>query len=132
MPVPKDMETKDIAPESNHIKAAEFPKGWRGKLLVTDVNVEQFDRDGKKKNKFLLSFKDKTKTLVLNQTNQSFMEAALGSKPARWVGSTITLSVAMVKYQNGLVPGFLIVGAEPAPKLVAPPAEPGTDEDAPF
>lgn len=130
MPVPENMETKDIAPESNHIKAAEFPKGWRANLDISDVNVEQFERDGKKKNKFILSFKGKTKTFVLNATNTAFLEAALGAKPSRWIGSTITLSVAMVKYQNGLVPGFLIVGAKPAPDQAQ---QPGADmEEAPF
>jgi hypothetical protein len=130
MPVPENMETKDIAPESNHIKAAEFPKGWRASLEVSDVNVELFERDGKKKNKFILSFKGKAKTFVLNATNTAFLEAALGAKPSRWMGATITLSVAMVKYQNGLVPGFLIVGAKPAPDQ-AGQMEPGSDE-APF
>src|SRR3972149_8309970 len=113
MPVPEDLETKDIAPASNHIKAAEFPPNWRADLVISDVNVETFKREGEReKKKFILTFVGKTKTFVLNETNKTFLEASLGSKPARWVGATITLSIAKVKYQGGMVPGVVVVGAK--------------------
>jgi hypothetical protein len=128
MPVPEDMNTKDIAPPSSHIKAADMPPGWRAELVISDINIEAFKRDTDKyeRNKFVFSFVGKEKTYVCNATNAAFMEAALGSKPAKWVGATITMSVAKVKGPNGPVDGFLIVSARPAAPGTKPPTPAAT------
>lgn len=133
MPVDPNLDTNDLKTESNHIKAAEFPDNWKAPLVVSDVNVEVFKREGEReRKKFILSFAGKTKTYVVNAKNQAFIEAALGTKPAKWIGATVTLARSKTLFNGAMVPCFVIIGATPAPQHTPTQDERQPGEDAAF
>ena len=81
MPVPETYKPTDTKPESKHLRAEDFPLDQKWKLKVEDVNMETMPgRDGKgERNRLVLSFVSRQKGLVLNATNQGFIEARLGN-----------------------------------------------------
>ena len=84
-------------------------------------------RDNKPaRNRFILSFVGKEKGLVLNATNQGFMEARLGDKPNKWIGADLVLHRTTTAYAGETVPAFRIIEV----RLGTPP--PVDDEEAPF
>lgn len=128
MPVPDGYDANQSESESQHIKAAEMPQNWKATLTISDVNLQQFGKDGQgKREKLVISFVGKTKTYVCNATNRAFLSAALGSKPNHWVGAKIQMARSMTRFEGQMVPCFVVVGATPAE---AHEQEPG--EDAPF
>lgn len=113
MPVPETYKPTDTMAESKHLRAADFPLDTKWKLDISDVNLEEMPaREGENKGprkKLILSFKGKQKTLVLNATNQGFLEQRLGKAPNTWIGATIVLHRTTAKYQGQTVPGFLVI-----------------------
>ena len=128
MPVPENVTTADVRADSKHIKAEDFKLDQKLKLKVSDVNMELMPaREGKPaRNRFILSFQGKEKGLVLNVTNQGFIEARLGSRPNAWIGAEIVLHRTTTLYAGQMVPAFRIIEAT---KGTPPPAD---DSEVPF
>src|SRR5262245_22535953 len=108
MPVPENVTTKDTQASSNHIKAEDSKLDAKWKLTIADVDMRLMEQEGNKppRNKFILSFQGKEKNLVLNMTNQNFIEARLGPKPNQWVGADIVLHRTTTTYAGNIVPAF--------------------------
>ena len=133
MPVPDTYTPNDTLPESRFLRASDHPKGRKWTLVISDVNLEALGDNPRKR--LVLSFKDKEKSHVLNATRQTFLEAALGNRPNKWVGASITLVVSEALFQGKKVPSFAIVAASPAVNYSKPSIdssnerEPGSDDD---
>lgn len=130
MPVPSDYKPSDTKPESKHLRAEDFPLDQKWKLKVDDVTVEMMPaRDGKPaRNRLILTFVGRQKGLVLNATNQGFIEARLGDQPNEWIGADVVLHRTTTTYADKTVPAFRLIEAR---KGTPPPREAGSD-DTPF
>ena len=130
MPVPETYKPTDTKPESKHLRAEDFPLDQKWKLKVEDVNMETMPgRDGKgERNRLVLSFVSRQKGLVLNATNQGFIEARLGKQPNDWIGAEVILHRTTTTYSGETVPAFRIIECR---KGTPPPREAG-DDDTPF
>ncbi len=124
MPVPETYKPSDTKVDSNHLRAEDFPIDQKWKLQVEDVNVELMPaRDGKKeRNRLILTFVGRQKTLVLNETNKAFLESRLGEKPNTWVGAELLLHRTTTLYAGKMVPAFRIVECRGAAAPVAAPS----------
>ncbi len=133
MPVPDDYKPSDTKPESKHLRAEDFPLDQKWKLKVEDVNIETMPaRDGKKERKrLILIFVGRQKGLVLNATNQGFVEARLGTQPNDWIGADIILHRTTTIYAEKTVPAFRILECRKGNPPPPPQREAG-DDDAPF
>jgi hypothetical protein len=99
-------------------------------------------RDGKPaRNRLVLFFKGREKGLVLNATNQGFIEARLGQQPNAWIGASVVLHRTTTVYGENTVPAFRLIeakkGAAVAPKTAPKAPEPvyevdPIDEGQPF
>lgn len=128
MPVPETYKPSDTKAESNNLRAEDFPIDTKWTLKITDVNMELMEAREKGKsarNRLVLSFDGKKKRLVLNATNQGFIEARLGDKPNGWIGADIVLHRTTTTLGNDTVPAFRVIEARKGP---APQREPGSDE----
>lgn len=129
MPVPNDFDSRTLNAESKNLRAEDFDLDVKWKLKVSDVNVELMpERDGKPaRNRLVLAFAGKEKHLVLNATNQGFIEARLGRQPNRWVGAEILLHRTTTTFAGKVVPAFRIIECRQSgqPARVA-------DEEVPF
>lgn len=116
MPVPDTYKPTDTKPESKHLRADEYPIDTKWNLRVSDVNMELMPgRDGKAdRNRLIMSFAGKGKGLVLNATNQGFLEARLGAKPNLWIGATINLHRTTTVFGDETVAAFRIIGVKGA------------------
>ena len=92
MPVPDTYQPNDTKPESLHLRAADYKLDTQWTLTITDVNLETMPaRDDKGERKRLILSFGRSKGLVLNATNQAFLEVRLGMHPNAWVGAQIDL-----------------------------------------
>ena len=127
MPVPETYKPSDTKPESKHLRAEDFPLDQKWSLKISDVNLELMPaRDGKnERNRLILTFAGKQKGLVLNATNQGFIEARLGMNPNAWVGADLVLHRTTTVFGTETVPAFRIIECRKGP---APQREPGSDD----
>lgn len=125
MPVPDSYRPSDTKPESKHLRAEDYELDATWKLTISDVNLETMPaRDDKPARKrLILSFAGKPKSLVLNATNQGFLELRHGRDPNAWVGIEIVLQVTTVQFGHDTVQAFRIIQAK---KPVG--REPGEDD----
>jgi hypothetical protein len=85
-------------------------------------------RDNKPaRNRLVLFFQGREKGLVLNATNQGFIEARLGLQPNAWIGATVVLHRTTTVYGENTVPAFRLIEAKkvtapsrPAPRAAEP------------
>ena len=119
MPVPEDYNRNETQAESKHLRAADFPLDQKWRLNVEDVSLEMMDgRDGKAARKRLIvHFEGREKGLVLNATNQSFLEERLGFNPNDWIGTTVMLWRTSTKFEGKTVPAFRFLEAK---KVILP------------
>lgn len=111
MPVPDDYNPNDTRPESKNLRAEDFKLDQKWSLKIEDVNMElMLGRDGKPdRNRLVLSFAGKAKSLVLNATNQGFIEARLGKMPNQWIDASIMLHRTTTSLGGETVPAFRII-----------------------
>lgn len=131
MPVPDTYKPSDTMPESKHLRAEDFALDVKWKLKIDDVNLELMpSRDGKpERNRLIVSFAGRQKGLVLNSTNQQFLEARLTKNPNAWVGAEVVLHRTTTQFSGKVVPAFRFIEARAAN---APVRQPGEDETVPF
>ena len=120
----RDMNINDTFPStSNFLKKEDLPKP--AKVKIKDVDLMEFDQDGKTQRKLVLEFEGKEKKLACNKTNARTIAAMLGDETDNWIGKEITLyndpTVAM---------GDQIVGGIRVQYM--PPATDDLDDDIPF
>lgn len=122
MPVPSDYKPSDTKPESKHLRAEDFHLDQKWRLVIDDVTMETMPaRDDKPaRNRLILYFQGREKGLVLNATNQGFMEARLGVQPNEWIGATVVLHRTTTVYGEKTVPAFRLIEC----RKVAPTSKP--------
>jgi len=139
-PVPSDYKSSDTNPPSRNLKADNFELNTRWRLEIADVNIELMPAQGDsrpERKRLVLTFIGKEKGLVLNKTNQVFLEERLGDAPNRWIGASVVLLRSTTLYQGKPVPALKLIEAlappppvSPPPPPAAPAGEPG--DDVPF
>ena len=77
---------------------------------------------GGTRNKFLLSFSNLEKPLILNVTNKNVLVDRLGRNPADWIGADIGVKTGPVSFQGKTVQGFQLVVLNEPPKAAPAPA----------
>ena len=122
MPVPDNYNPRDTKPESKHLRAEDYDIDQKWRLVISDVTLELMPaRDNKPaRNRLVLFFQGREKGLVLNATNQGFIEARLGVQPNAWIGATVVLHRTTTVYGENTVPAFRLIEA----KKVAAPVKP--------
>ena len=135
MPVPETYRRSDTQPESKHLRAEDYELDQKWRLTVEDVELVTLEgRDGKPPRKRLvLHFDGKAKGLVLNATNQSFLEARFGLNPNDWIGSTVVLHRTTTVFGDKTVPAFRLIEAKKvasAPKAKPTPRPVAEDDYA--
>lgn len=130
MPVPENYNRSETQAESQHLKAADFKLDQKWRLQIEDVELVVMEaRDNQPARKRLvLTFAGREKTLVLNATNQSFMEERLGYNPNDWIGATVVLWRTTTRFEGKSVPAFRLLEAKKGtPQKAAPkPKEPAS------
>lgn len=85
------MNINEVYPDTSSSLKAEDLKGSRVKVQIASVKVQEFENDGKKGNKLVLSFVGKEKTLVLNKTNANSIAKMFGPDTDNWIDGTIQI-----------------------------------------
>lgn len=108
---------------SRWLSAKDFAEGETKTLTIRNVEIEVFEKDGEKKSKPILSFREKDmKELVLNKTNAQTIAAMHGDDTDDWLGKKITLYVTEVEGFGKLQPAIRVKSKAPngngnAPKV---------------
>lgn len=135
MPVPENYNRSETQAESQHLKAADFKLDQKWRLQIEDVDLVAMEaRDNQPARKRLVvTFVGREKSLVLNATNQSFMEERLGYNPNDWIGATVVLWRTTTRFEGKSVPAFRFLEAKAgaAPKA-APKTSPKVKEPEPI
>jgi hypothetical protein len=88
---------------SDHLKANDIPAGKQVTVTIESIEVQEFEDDSGKKNKLVLFFKDKEKSLVLNKTNATTISHVLGDDSDAWIGKNIILFSTKVSFGDKMV-----------------------------
>lgn len=135
MPVPDNYNPSDTKPESKHLRAEDYDIDQKWRLIIEDVELTLMPaRDNKPaRNRLVLFFKGREKGLVLNATNQGFIEARLGQQPNAWIGASVVLHRTTTVYGENTVPAFRLIEVKKpdAPVAPRPAPEPITVEPIP-
>jgi len=83
--------TQYAGKESNYLKAADL-QGKTPNVIIDDVELVEFENDGKREVKPALQLRGKEKKLVLNATNTDSLMRKFGADSETWKGKTIMLS----------------------------------------
>jgi len=85
-------------------------KGLVGKVLkISNVNPEMVGREGKQRNRLVLTLDGADKPLVVNKSNSEIIAKAYGRDYSAWVGKTIQLFVVPVRFGSEMVDGITVV-----------------------
>ncbi len=88
---------------STHLSCADL-KNAEVTLRIAAVEVREFDNDGKKVSKPVITFEGYSKTFVVNRTNSTMIVEITGkTNTDQWIGSWITLFPTMVPYGSRTV-----------------------------
>ena len=108
---------------SNFLKKEDLPKP--AKVVISNIDLMEFDQDGKTQRKLVIEFEGKEKKLACNKTNARTIAAMLGDETDNWVGKEITL------YNDPTVSmGDQIVGGIRVQYM--PPVDDDPNDDIPF
>ena len=118
------MNINDTFPStSNFLKKEDLPKP--AKVKISDIDLMEFDQDGKKQAKLVLEFEGKEKKLACNKTNARTIAAMLGDETDNWIGKEITLyNDPTVSMGDQIVGGIRV--------QYTPPGMDELDDDIPF
>ena len=112
----------DLNP-SLYLSAADL-KGKQQRATIEYVEVDEFEQDGRKKKKAVVSFKGGSKSLILNKTNGSMLVEITGSDDTDgWVGTTVMLMPTRVPFQGKIVDAI---------RIAKVPIDVGLDDAIPF
>ena len=103
--------------KSAYIAAVEFG-GKQPTLTIESVKLESLeDEKGKKRDRWIVRFRNQERGLVLNRTNAEIIAALWGRDTDGWAGHAITLRAEKVQMGRETVDGIRIAGS---PELTAP------------
>ena len=106
------MNVTDLFPSSKFLKSEDVEAaGGEITLTVSKVERKEYEDEGKKEVKGVLSFSDDERQLSLNVTNTNVLVAMYGGQDIdkTWVGKKVTLYVdPNVKYGTKIVKGLRI------------------------
>lgn len=91
---------------------------------IAVVEVQDFNDDGVKQWKFVLTFEEFDKQFVCNKTNSLTLSKLLGDESDDWPGRKITLYSTEVQYKNEMVPSIRIKNKLPVERPGRGPARP--------
>ncbi len=91
----------------DYLKAEDI-KGKEVPCVISGHTTQEFEENGKKKNKIVLSFQGTDKNLDLNQTNANMIGHYYGVTVESWVGKQIILFVEPVPFQGKVVDGVRV------------------------
>lgn len=97
------MNFDEVYPSASNSLKADDLKGHEVKAVISGYEVKDFDQDGKKQQKAVLSFEGKEKTLVLNKTNGRRIADAFGSDLDGWKGNEIIMYPDKTDFGGNLV-----------------------------
>ena len=99
------------------------------KVTISALDHEEIGHE--KEMKYVLSFKETTKRLILNTTNTKILIALFTDESDSWVGKVVILYADQVMFSGSMVPCVRIRALKAAGKPATPsPAEEGeTDAD---
>lgn len=75
--------------EGAYLKAADLPQGANVEVTIAGLEGVEFENDGKKQTKLVLSFVGKDKKLSLNKTNLLAITEMYGEDGDTWIGKKI-------------------------------------------
>jgi len=107
---------------SNFLKKEDLPKP--AKVKITDIDLLEFEQDGKTQRKLVLKFEGKEKALACNKTNARIIAALFGDETDGWIGKEITIFNDPTVSMGDKVVGGIRVRYEP-------PVD-DMDDDIPF
>ena len=118
------MNINDTFPStSNFLKKEDLPKP--AKVKISNVDLMEFDQDGKKQRKLILEFEGKEKKLACNKTNARTIGSMLGDETDNWIGKEIVLyNDPNVSMGDQIVGGIRV--------RYSPPGMDELDDDIPF
>lgn len=100
--------------ESQYLKASDL-QGRTVPVVISDYEIVEFDDNGKKINKVVLSFKGKEKKLVLNSTNAHRIAINMGSEEvSEWVDGNIEIYPTQVDFGGKMVDAIRVKEQAPA------------------
>lgn len=106
------MNVTDLFPSSKFLKSEDVEAaGGEVTLTISKVERKEYEDEGKKEVKGVLSFADDERQLSLNVTNTNVLVAMYGGQDIdkTWVGKKVTLYVdPNVKYGTKIVKGLRI------------------------
>jgi len=112
----------DVFP-SRYLQAADL-QGREVRVTIDRIGMEEMN-DGK--DKPVLSFKGKEKTLVLNKVNASTIADMYGDELDEWIGKGILLYPTRVDFQGKRVDAIRVKFVQPPPRSAGRGAPPQQD-----
>jgi hypothetical protein len=122
----------DVFP-SKYIKASDLEEGDLT-LTMDDIKQELVGQGQEATKRWVVTFDETTKSLVLNKTNAQSIAKLYGEDTDHWIGNQIILYLSETSFQGDMVP-CIRVRSKPArrvPKVVTatqPPAPAAADDD---
>lgn len=87
--------------ESNYLKAADI-KGKTPTVVISKVELVEFENNGKKDVKPVIFFEAREKGVVLNKTNTKSLIESFGGASEGWIGKSTMLSVVNTEMGDGI------------------------------
>ena len=87
----KAMKLNEVYESSSNYLKADDLKGKTIRVKINEVEVHEFENDGKKKKQLVLYFVGKEKVLGLNITNANSIAKILGDDTDHWIGGEIKI-----------------------------------------
>ena len=89
--------------EGNYLDALDLPEGRLVAVVIEAVADPFSEKDSAKKpiKSAILSFKGKSKRLILNKTGYSILKAMFGKEAKDWIGQTIKIQRRYLDAQHG-------------------------------
>lgn len=128
------MNVNEIFKSSDNLAADDLTgKEWT--LTVGSVEIREFEEDGYKKRKPMITFQETEKTFVCNKTNTMMIAEFCGDDTDKWCGRKITLYPTKTDFGGKIVDCIRIRPPADAPvKGADHPNAPGNnlDDEIPF
>lgn len=89
--------------ESKWLAAADL-QNRKHKVVIDQIEVVEFNQDGKKEKKIGVYLRDKKKGIMLNKTNAKIVAAQYGGNTDEWIGKEITIFPTTTTFGKDTVP----------------------------
>jgi hypothetical protein len=96
------MDTFDDLYGSQYLGAGDVGRKVLRATIATVSPADLRQKDGSTRRKFVLTFREDVKDLVLNKTNASIIANCYGKDVARWCGRPVELYTAPTSFGDGI------------------------------